>query len=83
MDKEKFYKTNENYLRMVALHYSRRFFVEYDDLFQEGALGILITFNSYGNTKKTDELKKIGRKIANRYMYRYINSEIKRRSLYQ
>ncbi len=83
MDKETFYEINKSYLRMIAIHYARRFPVDYEDLFQEGALGMLIVFNNYSTVKGKDELKKIGRKVANRFMYSYINKEIKRRSLYQ
>ena len=83
MTREEFYMENEVYLRTVARHYSKNYSVEFDDVFQEGALGMIIAFNSYADKKQEAELVKISRKVANRYMFGYVNKEIKRRSLYQ
>ncbi len=83
MDKAGFYRENEHFLKILAIHYARNFSLEFDDLFQEGALGMLVAFNRYGSEKKTDELEKIGKKMANRFMYRYVSKEIKRRKFLQ
>ena len=78
MNKEKFYRENEKYLKMLALHYSRNCFIKFDDLFQEGALGMLVAFNNYSKKKKDAELKKIGKTVANRFMFNYVGKEIKK-----
>ena len=83
MNKEEFYRKNKGYLKMLALHYSRNYFIDFDDLFQEGALGMLIAFNNYTKKKKDTELRKIGKTVANRFMFNYVGREMKRRSLLQ
>ncbi len=64
----------------LAVLYARKFFVEVDDIFQEGMLGVLTAFDSYGKTKNAPELDRIAKALANRFMYRYVKGEVKERT---
>ena len=79
LEREMFLYRHKDAVFKLAVLYARKYFLETDDIFQEGMLGVLTAFDSYGKTKDTSELDRIAKALANRFMYRYVKSEVKER----
>jgi len=79
--REMFLYAHRDAVFKLAVLYARKYFLETDDIFQEGMLGVLTAFDTYERTKGTPELNRIARALANRFMYRYVKKEIKERHL--
>ncbi len=82
MEREDFVRSHWDYLKMLSGIYSFKFFVEWDDLFQEGALAVVEVFDAYSKKLNESDLKKIAKKVANRKMYAYVKRELKVRRFF-
>ena len=81
LEREMFLYKHKDAVFKLAVLYARKFFVEVDDIFQEGMLGVLTAFDSYEKTKDASELDRLAKALANRFMYRYVKSEVKERTI--
>jgi DNA-directed RNA polymerase specialized sigma24 family protein len=65
----------------LAVLYARKYFMETEDLYQEGLIGVLTAFDEYRTIKSEAELNRLAKTLANRFMYRFVKSEIIKRNL--
>lgn len=81
MTLEELYSAERARIRKLALHYSRIFRVEPEDLEQTGALAVCETYFRYAHKVSDEALLRLSHCIINRMMYRYAISEFRHRKV--
>lgn len=80
MTLEELYNAERARIRKLALHYSRLFGAEPEDLEQTGALAVCETYFRYAYKVTDESLLKLSHRIINRMMYKYALKELKHKS---
>jgi len=78
MTVEELYLKELERIKKLAKRYARMFYVDYDDLFQEGNLALIETYRNYAFKTSDEALLKISHRMINRRMYKYAKEEYRR-----
>ena len=80
MTLEELYLKEQGRIKRLAFHYAKMFYVEPEDLFQEGMLALAEAYRNYAYKLTDEELIKVANKIINRKMYKYAKNEYKHKA---
>ena len=75
---EEKFKQFSSFIERLAFYYANKFSISSDDLYQEGCLAFLMTYDRYKQLKD-DDLNAVLRKVINRAIYAKIKEETNRR----
>jgi len=83
MSLEELYTIERARIRKLAIHYSRIFGAEPEDLLQTGALAVCETYVRYAGSVTDEVLLTLSHRIINRMMYKFALKEYRHRKLLQ
>lgn len=75
---DELFEEEKERLLKLANYYARAFYLDREDLFQEGALALTETYRKYSAKLSNEELIRVVRTVTNRKMYKYATQEIRR-----